>query len=153
MAYRVFLSHSMGEADRDLVAQIAGVIQSHGIDCYIASRDYQIGHPLPDKIATNLRTADSLVALLTEGGAHREWVDQEIGFARGIQRLIIPVVEVGVEPGGFLAGLQVLGTYLAGLRQRKENTEQLIVAAAVVAALIIIIVLSSEGGGTLAVSS
>jgi hypothetical protein len=49
---------------------------------------------------------DSLVALITEGGAHREWVNQEIGFARGIQKLVIPVVEMGVEPVGFLAGLE-----------------------------------------------
>jgi hypothetical protein len=144
---------------RDLVAQLAAVIQSHGIECYIASRDHQLGREIPEKIATNLRSSDSLVALLTEGGAHREWVNQEIGFARGIQKLVIPVVEMGVEPVGFLAGLeyvrldrkdpgnglQVLGTYLAGLRQKKETTE-LIIGAAVVAALIVVIVLSSEGG-------
>lgn len=160
MGYKVFLSHSMGEADRDLIAQLAGVIQSHGVECYIASRDHQLGHAVPEKISTSIRSSDSLVALLTEGGAHREWVNQEIGFARGIQKLVIPVVEVGVEPGGFLAGieyvrldrrnpangLEVLGTYLSGLRQKKETTE-LIVGAAVVAALIIVIVLSSEGGG------
>src|SRR5947207_3370813 len=129
--YRVFLSHSMGEADRDLVAQIAGLIQSNGIECYIASRDHQLGHQLPEKISTALRSADSLVALLTEGGGHAQWVNQEIGFARGLQKLVIPVVEVGVEPTGFIAGLEyvrldrkdpangldVLGTYLAGLRQ------------------------------------
>lgn len=158
MGYRVFLSHSMAEEDRDLVAQISAVIQTHGVDCYIAARDYHLGHSLPEKVETNIRSSDSLVALLTQGGAHRDWVNQEIGFAQGQRKLIIPVVEVGVEPGGFLAGieyvqldrgnathgLQVLGTYLAGLRQQKETTQ--LIAAAVVAALIIVIVLSSEGG-------
>lgn len=158
MGYRVFLSHSMAEEDRDLVAQISAVIQTHGVDCYIAARDYHLGRSLPEKVETNIRSSDSLVALLTQGGAHRDWVNQEIGFAQGQRKLIIPVVEVGVEPGGFLAGieyvqldrgnaahgLQVLGTYLAGLRQQKETTQ--LIAAAVVAALIIVIVLSSEGG-------
>lgn len=156
----------MGEEDRDLVAQVAGVIQGHGVECYIASRDYQLGHPLPNKVEANIRTSDSLVALLTEGGVHRDWVNQEIGFAQGIRKLIIPIVEVGVEPGGFLAaiehlpldranpahGLDVLGSYLSGLRQKKETTE-LIVGAAVVAALVVIIVLSSEGGGGLAIKA
>jgi hypothetical protein len=163
VGYKVFLSHSMAEADRDLVAQIAGVIQGHGIECYIASRDYQLGHQLPEKIAGSLRSSDSLVALLTQGGSHGEWVNQEIGFARGIGKLTIPVLEVGVEPSGFLVGLEylrldrgnaahgldALGQYLTGLRQKKETTE-LIVGAAVVAALIVIIVLSSEGGGAVA---
>lgn len=166
MGYQVFLSHSMGEADRDLVAQLAGVIQSHGVECYIASRDYQLGHYLPEKIAANLRSSDSLVVLLTNGGAHRDWVNQEIGFAQGLKKLVIPVVEVGVEPTGFLAGiehlqldrvdpahgLQELGGYLAGLRQKKETTE-LIIGAAVVAALVVVIVLSSEGGRGLAVTA
>lgn len=160
VGYKVFLSHSMGEADRDLVAQIAGVIQSHGVECYIASRDYQPGHPLPEKIETNLRSSDSLVVLLTKGGSHRPWVNQEIGFSQGIRKSVIPVVEFGVEPDGFLAGieyvrldrsnpangLEILGTYLAGLRQKKETTE-MIVATAVVAAIIVLIVLSNEGGG------
>lgn len=163
MGYKVFLSHSMGEADRDLVAQLAGVIQSHGVECYIASRDYQPGHALPEKIGANLRASDSLVVLLTTGGVHRPWVNQEIGYAQGIRKLVIPVVEVGVEPDGFLTGieqvqldrsnpangLEILGTYLAGLRQKKETTE-LVIATAVVAALIVIIVLSNEGAGGVA---
>ncbi len=156
----------MGEADRDLVAQLAGVIQSHGVECYIASRDYQLGHRLPEKIEANLRACDSLVVLLTNGGVHRDWVNQEIGFGQGIKKLTIPVIEVGVEATGFLSdiehvkldradpghGLQVLGAYLAGLRQRKETTE-LIVGAAVVAALVVLIVLSSEGGGGPAITA
>lgn len=159
MGYKVFLSHSMGEADRDIVAQLAGVIQGHGVECYIASRDYQFGQRLPEKIEANLRVSDSLVVLLTKGGTHRDWVNQEIGLAQGLKKLIIPVVEIGVEPGGFLVGieyleldrsnsangLQQLGAYLAGLRQRKE-TSDLMVAAAVVAALVVVIMLSSEGG-------
>lgn len=158
MAYKVFLSHSMGEEDRDIVAQLSAVIQSHGVDRYIAARDYQLGHALPEKVEVNIRSSDSFVALLTQGGVHRDWVNQEIGFARGQRKLIIPVVELGVEPSGFLAGieyvqldrvnaahgLQVLGSYLAGLRQQKEATQ--LIAAAVVAALILVILLSSEGG-------
>ena len=46
---------------------------------------------------TNIRDSDSPVALLTTGGAHRDWVNQEIGFARGLAKLLIPVVETGVN--------------------------------------------------------
>lgn len=87
----------MGEEDRNLVAQVAGVIQGHGVECYIAARDYQLGHRLPEKVEMNIRLSDSLVALLTQGGVHRDWVNQEIGFAQGLRKLIIPVVEGGIS--------------------------------------------------------
>jgi len=50
----------------------------------------------------------SVLVLWTRDGAHSSWVNQEIGFAEDLCKLIIPVVERGVYPKGFLVGKEYI---------------------------------------------
>ena len=77
------------------------------------------------------------MAFLTLGGSHSEWVNQEIGYAVGLGKHRILVVELGVEVKGFeigneyivldrwnpLEAIATLNTYLSQLKDVKEKQQ------------------------------
>ena len=101
MRYSVFVSHSMRQEDLGLVYETARQAHARGIDCYIAERDYNFGHSLPQKIETAIKVCDCLIAFYTHGGAYSPFVNQEIGFARAHKKLRILIVEKGIKVSGF----------------------------------------------------
>jgi hypothetical protein len=137
MGYEVFVSHSMRQEDLGIVYAAARDARARDINCYIAERDWQFGHSLPEKIKAHIRTCDCFVAFLTLGGSHSEWVNQEIGCAVGLRRHRILVVERGVEIKGFDIGkeyvvldrinpskaIATLNTYLSTLKDVKEKQQ------------------------------
>jgi hypothetical protein len=106
MAYKVFLSHSMTADDQPVVQSISELLATQDIDCYIAERDAQPGESLATKIEQAIRDCDALYALLTKGGTQSEFVQQEIGFARGIGKPVTPIVEKGLTLKGFHAATE-----------------------------------------------
>jgi hypothetical protein len=137
MSYEVFVSHSMRQEDLGIVYTAAQDATARDINCYIAERDWQFGHSLPEKIQTHIGTCDCFVAFLTHGGSHSEWVNQEIGCAVGLRKHRILVVERGVEVKGFDVGneyialdrtnpweaIATLNTYLSSLKDVKEKQQ------------------------------
>jgi hypothetical protein len=108
MPYNVFISHSMAERDRPLLDTFVAHLQGHGIDCYVAERDWKFGQSLAAKIEEAVARCDCLVAFLTIDGARSSYVNQEIGLAKGRLKPCLPIVEKGVD----LHGLQVGAEYL-----------------------------------------
>ena len=108
MAYRVFISHS--SRDRDWVESIRGVASAAGVDTYLYEHDLQPGRVLADKLEEAIRDSDALLVLLTRHGIASQTVQQEVGYARGRGKLIIPLVEEGVSPAalGLLAGVEYI---------------------------------------------
>lgn len=102
---RVFLSHS--HKDLELANKIKEFIKSK-CEVYIASEDYQLGQPLPQKIEKNIKSSSYLIVLITRNGTGSDWINQEIGFAKGCKIPIIPIVEQGIRPPAFLEGLEYL---------------------------------------------
>jgi len=101
MTYSVFISHSMSQDDLGIVYGAARQAQLAGVQFYIAERDWQLGKSLPAKIEQAIRACDHFVAFWTRGGAHSQYVNQEIGFAKacGVPRVF--VVEKGEQVKGF----------------------------------------------------
>ncbi|MBI4497143.1 MAG: toll/interleukin-1 receptor domain-containing protein [Chloroflexi bacterium] len=103
MAYKVFISHST--ADMELVQQLKNWLETNGIEAYVAQDDLRPGTPhLSTKVQQAIQECDCFLALLTVNGDRSKWVDQEIGIAGATQppRLIVPIVENGVQPVGML---------------------------------------------------
>lgn len=135
MAYNVFISHSMAERDRPLLDAFVTHLQGHGIDCYVAERDWQFGQSLAAKIEENVARCDCLVAFLTVDGARSSYVNQEIGLAKGRSKPCLPVAEKGVDLRGLQVGVEyleldhseptscivALGQHLSRLKASKEN--------------------------------
>jgi hypothetical protein len=136
MVFAVFISHST--EDIDVVYELAKYLKLNGIIAHVSEWYEQPGESLPEKIATLINSSDCVLALLTVGGERSKWVNQEIGYARGAGKLIIPVVEDGVKVTGFLQALEYIPfsrdnpydavtravEYLNTLAIRKEQEEQ-----------------------------
>jgi hypothetical protein len=56
-------------------------------------------------VFSQIEQADCVVVLLTQNGIRSNWVQQEVGYAIKANKLIIPLVEKGVDPKD-LAALQ-----------------------------------------------
>lgn len=106
MAYAIFLNHSMTPADVPFLKSIADLLGMQGIKCYLAERDVQPGQPMSAKIQKAIRDCDAVYALLTYGGDASRNVQQEIGFAAGVGKPVVPIVEKGVSINGFKADVE-----------------------------------------------
>lgn len=136
MALTVFISHSV--SDTGLVYELDNILRLNRIQTYVSEWDIQPGSHLPDKVAHAIDQCDCILALMTVDGARSAFVQQEIGYAKKAGKQIIPVVEQGVTPGGFLWGIEYVPfrrhdpsdaiarvtEYLATLSVRKEEEER-----------------------------
>jgi hypothetical protein len=68
-----------------------------GVDVYLAEHDSQPGKSIAAKIEAALKTSHILVVLITTHGLNSNYVHQEIGLARALQKPIIPVVDIHVD--------------------------------------------------------
>jgi hypothetical protein len=137
MAFSVFVSHSV--RDLDVVYQFKYWLEVNGIVVYVADTQPQYGTSLPAKIANAINQSDCVIAILTTYGARSDWVNQEIGYAVRASKLVIPVVEQGVNLKGFIANVEYVTfqpndpataitnviNYLSRLKATKEQQQQL----------------------------
>jgi len=136
MVFTVFISHST--KDLDIVYELAKWLRLNGIIVHVAELQTQAGKLLHQKIAGLIELSDCVLAILTVGGARSEWVNQEIGWAKRAGKLVVPIVEEGVEVKGFLASSEYISfnrrdpfdavtravEYLRTLAVRKEQEER-----------------------------
>jgi hypothetical protein len=76
---------------------LAEHMDSLSVDLYLAEHDPQPGVNIADKITAAIARFDAVVVLLTEAGATAPFVQQEIGAARQADKLIVPIVQEGVD--------------------------------------------------------
>ena len=92
MGYKIFLSHS--SKDGFWIEQIAQKAKKEGIDPYLYEYDHQPGKIISEKIEKAIQNCDALVALITHNFSPS--VHEEIAFARKENKLIVPLIEVGL---------------------------------------------------------
>ena len=153
MAYKVFISHST--QDRGLVITLANLLTKFGVEVSVAEWYLSPGELLDRKVFSQIEKADCVVALLTRNGLRSNWVHQEVGYAIKAGRLIIPLVEKGVDPGDLAAlqgkeyieydPLQPQGalikasTYVKSLKLKKEEQEKALLIAGGILALLLLL--------------
>ena len=88
----IFWSHS--NKDSKLVKAIVSSIKRKlkGIEHYLSEEDCQVGH-IPKKIMRKIDNSICVVAVLTPNGMSSAWVLNEIGYAKGRRKLVIPLTE------------------------------------------------------------
>lgn len=116
MAFKVFISHST--TDLGPVYQFKYWLEMNAIQTYVAELYLQPGVELPSKIANAINWSDCVIAIMTKDGDRSAWVNQEIGYATRAGKLIVPVVEDGVELKGFVRDLE----YITFIRESPEIT-------------------------------
>ena len=135
MRYRVFLSHS--SKDNTWVKWIADNARNSDIDTYLFEYDVQPGTLMSDKIKKEIQSCNALVVLLTYNSQSSPYVHQEIGYADGLHKRIIPLVQPDIQKGtlamlegkeyipfDFSNPMQALTTLLNHLNQLKLSKEK-----------------------------
>jgi len=142
VAYSVFLSHS-GE-DLQVAQWLALHSLSIGVGVYLFEHDAQPGAIVSDKIKREIERADALIALLTPHSQISAYVQQEIGYAEALKKLIVPIVFPGYEKSNLAmldgreyvafddqapqSALQSLLSFLSDRKQAKEEVQAALVA-------------------------
>lgn len=105
---QVFLAYSFRDQDRDLVAEVDQLLESHGVR--VVTGEYLAGEQLTPAVQQRIESADGLIALLTRrdelangGWTTHAWVQDELNFARNKDIHAVPVVEKGINVGGMYA--------------------------------------------------
>jgi hypothetical protein len=106
-APRFFLSHSMLEISE--VEKLRETIAGLGVSVYLAENDPQPGVNLAAKVLGEIKASDAVIVLLAAGGASSPWVQQEIGAAMAAGKLVVPIVQTGIDVKmAGLAGLEYI---------------------------------------------
>lgn len=106
---QIFISHS--SRDREWVDLLAKRIEAAGADTYLAELDHSgVGRNLNQKLCDAIDASDVFVVLLTDNAAATALVREEIGYALGKEKRVIPLVtqEVAQNPSalGMLNGVE-----------------------------------------------
>lgn len=136
MAFTVFISHSI--KDLNVVNEFAKWLRANNVVVHIAESQTKAGTRLSEKVSKLINQSDCVLAILTIEGVRSKWVNQEIGFAVRGGKLVVPIVEEGVQVKGFLESLEYIPfdrrnpydavtraiEYLRTLAIRKEEQER-----------------------------
>ncbi|HQF17005.1 MAG TPA: TIR domain-containing protein [Methanotrichaceae archaeon] len=95
MIGKIYISHA--KADQHLAQSLAAALGRLGLESQWASFRQPAELGWAERVMYGIRSSDLLVALITEEGSLSRTVHQEIGFARGIDHLIVPLIEEGSE--------------------------------------------------------
>jgi len=103
--FKLFISHLAKYKKQ--ASNLQKELKNYGIDCFVAHEDIKPSKQWQDEIENALGTMDALTAILRDGFKESNWCDQEIGFAVGTNKLIIPIRQ-GIDPYGFIGKYQAI---------------------------------------------
>jgi hypothetical protein len=95
MISRVYISHS--SSDEALALQLSRTLWRVGLESCAALYQLSPTISLAERASFGIRNSECLVALVTEDGAASPQLCQEIGLARGLDMLIIPLLAGGAR--------------------------------------------------------
>jgi len=95
MISRIYISHD--QADECLAVQLSQALWRVGLESYAAIYNLSPSISTSEKVSYGIRNSECMVVLLTRDGQTSPKVCQEIGLARGIDLLIIPLLESGAK--------------------------------------------------------
>lgn len=95
MISRVYISHH--REDELMAYQLSRALERVGLESYVALYNLSPAISLAERVSFGVRNSECLVALLTQKGSRSVAVGQEIGLAKGIDLLVIPLLEEGTE--------------------------------------------------------
>jgi nucleotide-binding universal stress UspA family protein len=87
---QVFISYS--SKDRDLAAEMKGLIEAPGVSVFLAEMSIPPGELWSDRIRAALRESDAALLLLTPDSVERPWVMAEVGALWALDKPFVPAV-------------------------------------------------------------
>lgn len=112
MITRVYISHH--REDELMAYQLSRALERVGLESYVALYNLSPAISLAERVSFGVRNSECLVALLTQKSSRSVTVGLEIGLAKGIDLLVIPLLEEGAK-------LPFLIDHLLPIAFSKEN--------------------------------
>lgn len=109
--FRLFISHS--SIVKEGAHAIKEALAHYQVAAFVAHDDIEPSFEWQNEIENALRTMDALVAIITPEFSTSKWCDQEVGYALGRGKFVIPLT-TDSSPYGFLAKIQ--GMKIKGLK-------------------------------------
>lgn len=110
MVFKVFISYSTRDLTR--TAQVKQLLEAAGAQVFVAEYSVLAGANLSQEIMKAIKSSDLFVLLWSHHARRSEWVPQEIGVAKAVNKPIIPVIlHASAEVPGFLKGTKYLPLY------------------------------------------
>jgi hypothetical protein len=81
---KVYLSHSVGPADQDILFALAQMAPAFGVELRVGLRPWTPPHAMPPAVYETLKTSDAVLVLLLQGGDSLACTNMEVGFVRNI---------------------------------------------------------------------
>jgi len=97
---RLFISHAHDDADA--AARIVAYLESHGMPCWISSRDIPPRAIYADAITEAMQACSACVVLLTSAANQSKALKRELELASHYEKPFIPIRVDGVEPAAGL---------------------------------------------------
>jgi hypothetical protein len=95
MISKIYISHS--EKDEPLALLLSKALWRIGLESYSAIYNLSPGISRAELVSFGIQNSECLIALLTKNGSVSCTVCQEVGFAKGCDILIIPLLEDGAK--------------------------------------------------------
>lgn len=99
---KVFLSHAIH--DKELVNKLKKKCREYGLELLIAEHSYAVDKSITQKIESMIKESKIALFLLTAKGNESKFVQQEIGYAKSLNKPSIYLVQIGSETTGFAYG-------------------------------------------------
>ena len=103
--FRLFISHVAPH--REAAHRLKEALARFQVAAFVAHDDIEPTKEWQAEIERALRTMDALGAIIGPGFLESRWCDQEVGFALGRGKLVLPL-KAGGDPHGFMGKHQAL---------------------------------------------
>lgn len=100
---RLFASHLAKH--KDIVGAVGTQLSYFGVEAFVAHDAIEPSREWIQVIQNALFDCDAMIVFLHEGFVESQWCDQEVGWALGRQRPVLPL-NYGINPYGFLGQYQ-----------------------------------------------
>ncbi len=101
--FRLFISHT--STNRESAHRLKRALAEYKIAAFVAHDDIEPTKEWETEIERALRTMDAMSAIITPDFPESRWCDQEVGFAIGRGKLVVPLCKDAL-PHGFLGKYQ-----------------------------------------------
>jgi hypothetical protein len=102
--FRLFISHT--SAHKESAHRLKEGLAQYHVAAFVAHDDIEPAKEWEAEIERALRTTDALAAIITTDFVASRWCDQEVGYALGRGKLVLPLCKDALIPHGFLGKYQ-----------------------------------------------
>jgi hypothetical protein len=99
LQFGLFFSYS--EEDKGLAWYVKDVLDRTKIKTYIFEAYQKPGEPLVDAVTNAMKNSAYVAVALTKNSINSQWVNQEIGMAHGLGKVIIPIVDKDLDKNAY----------------------------------------------------